>query len=72
MLPVELAHTLAGAVIVAAGAGVMVAVWEPEAAQPPAAVTVTLRVVVPVAPAVKVIAGVFAALVIVPFVIVQT
>ena len=68
LFPVERAQTLGGAVMVAVGSGLMVTFCEPLLVQP-LAVTVTFRVVVPVAPAVKVMVSVLVALVIVPLVI---
>jgi hypothetical protein len=70
VLPVEFAQTVAGALIAALGGGVIVPVCDPVEVQP-FAVTVTPTVVVPDAPAVKVMLLAFVALVIVPLVIVQ-
>ena len=70
MLPGEPAHADAGAVIDAAGFAAMVTVCD-ELDEQPFAVTVTARVVVPDAPAVKVMLLVLLALVMVPLVIVQ-
>ena len=68
--PAEPAHALAGALTFAVMAGAIAALCEPFDVQPPA-VTTRLSVVVPVAPAVNAIVSMFAAEVIVPFVIVQ-
>ena len=71
LLPVELPHTEAGAVIVTGGNGLMMMLVEPLLEQPAALVTVTFSVIAPLAPAVKVTALDAAPAVMVPLVMAQ-
>jgi hypothetical protein len=73
VLPVELAHTDDGAVIVELGTALIVTVWfcEPPLLQPALLVTVQFKATEPLAPAVKVTVELVWPAVIVPPLIVQ-